>query len=85
MLPGSTASYTVSTGSVNGTFTGTIAFSVSGAPSGATATFSPASAGVSVTRTLEVATKNNTPGGTYTLTITGTSGSTVRSATRGAK
>jgi hypothetical protein len=79
MLPGSTAAYSVSTSAVNG-FTGTITLSLSGAPAGATTTFSPSSVPVGSSSTLQVVTKNNTPGGNYTLTVTGTSGTRQQSA-----
>jgi hypothetical protein len=80
LLPGNTASYSVATGTSSG-FTGNIAFSVAGAPAGATSTFTPAAVAVGSTSTLQVATKNNTAAGTYTLTITGTSGLKQQSTT----
>src|SRR6267378_4051640 len=55
-------------------FSGTVAFSVTGLPSGTTASFSPASVTTSGSTTLTVSTSASTPGGTYTLTIRGTSG-----------
>jgi hypothetical protein len=78
LLPGNTAAYTVSTAAANG-FTGSISFTLTGAPAGATATFSPVSAAVGGASTLHVATKNNTSGGNYTLSITGTSGTRQQS------
>jgi hypothetical protein len=59
---------------VNG-FGGTVTLSVTGLPSGATATFSPASVGTSGSSMLTIATSSTTPAGTYPLTITGVSGS----------
>jgi hypothetical protein len=59
-------------------FTGTVAFSVTGLPSGATATFSPASVTTSGSTTLSVSTSAATPTGSYTLAIRGTSGPRVR-------
>ena len=79
MLPGNTAVYSVTTSAVNG-FTGPIALSLTGSPAGATTTFSPSAVPVGSTSTLQVATKNNTGGGNYTLTVTGTSGSRQQSA-----
>jgi hypothetical protein len=73
MLPGDTAAYSVTTSAQNG-FTGAVAFSVAGGPTGSTSTFSPASVNVGGTTSLQVATKNNANSGAYTLTITGTSG-----------
>jgi hypothetical protein len=66
-------SYTV-TVTPSGGFTGTVALSVSGLPSGgATASFSPPSVNGSGNSTLTVTAGNQK--GTFTLTITGTSGS----------
>jgi hypothetical protein len=80
MLPGDTAAYSVGTSSING-FSGAISFSVVGAPAGATATFSPASVPVGGSSNLQVATKNSSAAGNYSLTITGTSGTKTQSAT----
>ena len=77
---GGTAAYSVSVAALNG-FTGTVTLSVSGLPSGATASFNPASINSSGSSTLQVATTASTPTGTYSLTITGTSGSDVHSYT----
>ncbi len=79
---GSSTSYTVSVGALNG-FSGTVALSVSGAPAGATATLSPTSVSTSGSSTLSVTTSSSTPTGPYTLTITGTSGSTSHTTTVG--
>lgn len=78
MLPGNTGVFTVSTSAVNG-FSGTITLSLSGAPAGATTTFTPGSVAVGGSSSLQVATKNNTAGGNYTLTVTGTSGTRLQS------
>jgi len=56
-----------------GSFTGTVAFSASGLPSGVTASFNPASATGHTTVTFTAAA--NAPASTTTVTITGTSGS----------
>jgi hypothetical protein len=55
-----------------------VAFSVTGLPAGATASFSPTSVTPSGTSTLTVATTTATPPGSYPLTIRGTSGPRVR-------
>jgi hypothetical protein len=62
-----------------GGFTGQVNLSVSGLPSGATGTFSsnPATA----SSTLSVSTAASTPAGSYTLTITGTSGNLSHTST----
>jgi PKD repeat protein len=77
ILPGASTSYTATVTPVTG-FTGTVAFSVTGLPSGATATFTPTSVTTSGTTTLNVATTTATPPGSYPLTIRGTSGPRVR-------
>jgi uncharacterized membrane protein len=70
---GATGHSTVTIGAVNG-FTGTVSLSVSGLPSGASATFSPNTiTNGSGNSTMSVTTSSSTPAGTYTLTITGTS------------
>ncbi len=71
--PGGGASFTVHVGALNG-FAGSVALSVSGAPSGATATLSPTSINTSGSSSLSVTTSSATPSGSYTLTITGVSG-----------
>jgi regulation of enolase protein 1 (concanavalin A-like superfamily) len=59
----------------SGGFSGTVTFSVSGLPTGATGTFSPTSVSGSGSSTLSVSTSGSTPSGSYTLTVSGTSGS----------
>jgi hypothetical protein len=78
VLPGQSTSYTV-TVTPSGGFTGTITFSASGLPSGASASFNPASVTGSGTSTMSVVTTASTPAGSYPLTITGTSGALVHS------
>ena len=63
----------------SGGFSGVVGFSVSGLPSGATASFSPTSVTGSGSSTMSVSTSTSTPGGTYSLTITGSSGSLTHS------
>src|SRR5215467_1832207 len=74
---GSSVTYTVTVGSLNG-FTGTVTLSATGLPPRATATFNPASIAGSGSSTLTITTANKTPAGTRTLTISGTSGSLTR-------
>lgn len=62
-------------------FSDTVNLSVSGLPTGATASFNPTSVAGSGTSTLTVSTSTTTPAGTYTLAITGTSGTLTHSAT----
>lgn len=78
IMPGGSASYAATITAGTG-FTGTVDFSVSGLPSGAVASFSPASVISSGTTTLGVTTTTATPAGTYPLTISGTSGPVVHS------
>jgi hypothetical protein len=77
VAPGGGTTYTATVTPVNG-FTGTVAFSVTGLPSGATATFNPASVTTSGSTTMSVSTTAATPRGTYTLRIRGTSGPRTR-------
>jgi hypothetical protein len=77
---GAGTSYTA-TVAASGGFTGVVNFSVSGLPSGASASFNPTSVSGSGSSTLSVTTSTSTPAGTYTLTVTGTSGSLVHSTT----
>jgi hypothetical protein len=69
---GNSASYTATVSPSNG-YTGSVALAASGLPSGATATFSPASiGGGSGSSTMSITTASSTPAGSYTVTITGT-------------
>jgi hypothetical protein len=77
---GGNAVYTVSATALN-SFTGSLSLSVSGLPTGATGTFSPATITPGTNATLTVTTKTSTPTGSPTLTITGTSGSLTHTAT----
>ncbi|MEV6837781.1 carbohydrate binding domain-containing protein [Streptomyces sp. NPDC051133] len=78
--PGGTATATVKTAVTSGSAQ-TVGLTVSGAPSGATASLSPSSVTAGGTSTLAVKTGASTAPGTYTLTVTGTAGSTRHSAT----
>lgn len=85
---GKTASYTVTAGSVGGSFNSAITLNCLGLPTGATCTFSPISVtpgSTPVKSSLRISTTQRgrptaTPPGTYTVTITGTS-STVQHLT----
>src|SRR5207248_7767593 len=71
--PGGSANYTMNT-AASGGFNGSVSFSVSGLPQGASASFNPASITGSGTSTMTVSTSASTPLGAYPLTITATSG-----------
>ena len=60
---------------------GTSTFSVSGLPANTTSSFNPLSLQRLASTTLTVSTSSTTPAGSYPLTIRGTSGSVVRTAT----
>jgi hypothetical protein len=77
---GASTSYTT-TVAASGGFTGVVAFSISGLPTGASASFNPTSVTGSGSSTISVSTSTTTPAGTYTLQITGTSGTLVHSTT----
>jgi hypothetical protein len=79
VAPATGASYTVNVAPSNG-FTGNVSFSVSGLPSGATASFTPSSVSGSGSSTMAVSTLSSTPMGTYPLTITATSGTLTHTA-----
>ncbi len=80
VVSGNPASYAVTATPLNG-FNGSVALSVSGLPTGAVATFSPATIGPAGSSTLTVATSTTTPSGSFPLTITGTSGAFATIAT----
>jgi Galactose oxidase-like, Early set domain/PKD domain len=73
VLPGDSTSYTATVTAGAG-FTGTVSFSVSGLPQGATASFNPGSVASSGSTAMSVSTSGTTPAGSYTLTIAATSG-----------
>ena len=75
--PGGSASYGVSVSVVNG-FSGSVALTISGLPTGAAAAFTPSTLGAPGSSQLVVTTAISTPPGSYQLTISGTSGSTTR-------
>ena len=76
---GSAASYTV-TAAASGGFTGAVAWDVTGLPSGATATFTPALVNGSGSSALAVTTSGSTPAGAYSLGITGSGAGLTHSA-----
>ena len=76
---GGRTTYTVAVAAENG-FTGAVALSASGLPTGASASFNPTSITGSGSSTLTIITASSTPSGSYTLTDTGTSGSLSHSA-----
>ncbi|MDE3136105.1 MAG: hypothetical protein KGL59_06005 [Acidobacteriota bacterium] len=78
--PGSSTSYTVSiAGSATGPFNGTVNLSVTGVPPRTSTSFNPTSITGSGSSTLTVSPNKRATKGTYTLTITGTSGSLTHS------
>jgi hypothetical protein len=62
------------------TLSSPVTLSVSGLPTGATATFTPPSLGSSGSSTLQISTSASSPTGTYNLIVSGTSGSIMRTA-----
>lgn len=77
IAPGGSANYSVTVNAIGG-FSGSVALSVGGLPSGTMANFSPNPA--TSTATLAVTTGSGTPVGSSTLTITGISGSLTHTA-----
>jgi uncharacterized membrane protein len=71
VVAGDSASYSVAINPTAG-FTGQVTLSISGLPGGASGSFAPNPATAS--STLSVTTSTSTPAGSYTLTITGSSG-----------
>jgi hypothetical protein len=79
IAPGASASFTVNTTSVNNSAQ-SIALSISGLPTGVTATFNPTSVTAGGTSNLTV-TASSTATGSGTFTVTGTAGTTTHTAT----
>jgi len=75
---GSNATYTLNLSPSNG-FTGSVAWSASNLPLGATASFSPTSTTTSGNSVLTITTTASTPKGSFPLTITGASASLTHS------
>jgi len=80
VVQGNATSFTASVTPLNG-FNSSVSLGVSGLPSGAKATFNPASVTGGGSSAMSVTTGATTPAGTYPLTITGTSGSLVHTTT----
>jgi uncharacterized membrane protein len=78
---GTGTTYGINITSTNGTFTDDVNLSASGFPPGATAGFTPPTVSGSGTSTLSINTATNTPGGSYTIKVTGTGGGLTRSTT----
>jgi serine protease len=70
---GASASYIITVTPSNG-FTGTVSFSIQGLPNAAKAGFTPATVTGGGTVTMAVTTRKQSKAGTYTLTVTGSSG-----------
>jgi hypothetical protein len=77
---GQSAKYTVGVSVIGGSV-GNVSLAVAGLPAGTTAAFSPNPVGSPGSSALIVKTTSPAPRGTYTLRITGTSGSLVHTAT----
>ncbi|GAA1948785.1 carbohydrate binding domain-containing protein [Kitasatospora viridis] len=80
VAPGSSATATVNTAVTSGSAQ-SVALSVSGAPAGVTASFSPASVTAGSSSTLTLSTTSAVAPGSYPLTITGTAASGSHTAT----
>ncbi|MFV2112262.1 S8 family serine peptidase [Micromonospora sp. LOL_025] len=78
--PGGSVTATVATATTNGSAQ-SVSLSASGLPSGATASFSPATVTSGGSSTLTISTSASTPPGTYSVTVTGTAASGSRTAT----
>jgi hypothetical protein len=84
---GQTASYTVTAAALGGTFGSSVSLSCSGLPAASSCSFTPSAVtpgSGSVNSTLRIVTtvrhkSSGTPAGQYTITVTGTSGSTQHS------
>ena len=77
---GASTSYTASVSSLGG-FAGAVRLSVSGLPSGATATITPRCVAAPGTSRMTIKAGSRTVRGTFTLTVTGRSGSKIHQAT----
>jgi DNA-binding NarL/FixJ family response regulator len=77
---GGTANYTATVSVANG-FNGTVTWSASGLPAGATAAFNPTSVTGAGSSTMTVTLANTTPASSYTLNVLGTSSGVTQSNT----
>jgi hypothetical protein len=80
VVQGSSATYTVTVGAFQN-FSGSVTLSISGLPSGTTASFSPSIVVSASPSALSVTTSSSTPTDMYTLVISGTSGNLTHNAT----
>ena len=82
VIQGKSTTYTETVNPFNG-YSNTVSLTVSGCPAGATCTLNPTSSGAPnyPPSTLTVSTSSSTPGGNYTLTITGTDGTLTHTTT----
>ena len=71
LTQGASGSNTI-TATLTSNSTSTISFSVSGLPSGATASFNPTACSPTCSTTLTITTATSTPSGTYSITVAGT-------------
>jgi hypothetical protein len=69
------------TATLSGGTTTAVAFTASGLPSGAAASFAPTSCNPTCTTTMTITTSGSTPTGTSTITVIGTVGATVHTTT----
>ena len=76
---GNSTTFTASVSAQNG-FTGSVALSATGMPSGVTASFAPASITTSGSSTLTLTSTKSAAAGTYSLTLTATSGTITHTA-----
>ncbi len=80
VVAGNSTTYTITVVPAPG-FTGSVGFSATGLPSGASASFSPATVTTSGSTTMTVTTSAGTPIGNSSLTVTGSSGALSHSVT----
>jgi hypothetical protein len=80
VVQGSSISFKVTTNALNG-FNAATSLRVSGLPTGATASFAPTSVTGSGSSIMSVSAGASTPAGSYVLTVKGTSGTLVHTAT----
>ncbi|SCG49404.1 S8 family peptidase [Micromonospora inositola] len=78
--PGGSVTATVNTATTSGSAQ-SVSLSASGLPSGATASFNPATVTSGGSSTLTITTSASTPAGTYAVTISGTAASGTKTAT----
>ncbi|MDX6274827.1 MAG: hypothetical protein QOJ92_2037 [Frankiales bacterium] len=70
VLPGDVAQYAIGIPRTGG-YSGAVTLGVTGAPAGATVSFSPASPTTGSSTTLQIATTSATPSGSYSIVVTG--------------